>query len=289
MKEKERKYEDIDPAIRNLGDPSAVNLHHDHLFEENTEQEREKRRGELKKEQEKNEKEGKKERSPRKKKIFTVLMTIIIIVGISGSAYTAYRHFKNQPEQTDIPGLDIRNKHLYTYKGFEFRQNKDGTWSTEVYNPVTETLFAISLHYGPKDIYDIPIDHSVRDWLTYAINFESENSEKDAVGATFIMFEPDAEGGFHAVAYHELARNLERGLRLSPHPAVTEETNVTFGNMTLPVKSCDTTDEPIIILLQKEPAKVEYNGKNCIIVQGLEEELVKAENRLLYQFYSVME
>jgi len=289
MEEKERKYEDIDPAIRNLGEPSTVNLHHDHLFEENTELEREKRRIEFKKEEDRKEKEGKKERSPGRKKIFTVIMTILIIIGISASAYTAYKYFKNQPEKVDIPGLQMTNRHLYTYNGFEFRQNKDGTWETQVYNPVTETLFIVSLHYGPKDIYDLPIDHSARDWLTYALNFDSEKAGKDAVGAAFIVFDPDAEGGYHAIAYHELARNLERGLRLSPHPALTEETNVTIGNETIPVKSCGTTDEPMIVLVNKDPARIEYNGKNCIFVQGLNENLVKAENRLLYQFYSVME
>ncbi|MBW2987267.1 hypothetical protein KY336_01835 [Candidatus Woesearchaeota archaeon] len=281
----ERKIQDIDPAIKTLGRPSAVNLQHDHLFEENTEEERAKRSEELKKEEEKE----KKPFSPRKKKILVVIVIIVFLIAIAGSAYLTYNYIKNRPEKVDIPGLEMTNKHLYTYKGFEFRQNKDTTWSTQIFNPVTQTLFYVSLHYGPKDLYDIPIDHSVRDWLTYAIEFTSENADNETVGATFITFEPDVQSGFHAIAYHELAKNLEEGLMLSPHPAVIKETNTTIGNKTIPVKTCDSTDEPVILMLNNEPTKVSYNGKNCILVQGTEENIVKAANRLLYQFYSVME
>jgi len=277
--------DDMDPAIRSLGRPDVVNLQHDHLFEENTEQEKAKRREELKKEEEKE----KKPLSPRTKKILSIIMIIVFLMGIAGSSYLTYNYLKSRPEKIDIPDLEITNKFLYTYKGFEFRQNKDTTWSTQIFNPITQTLFIVSLHYGPKDIYNVPIDHSVRDWLTYAIDFTSENADNESVGATFITFEPDVQSGFHAIAYHELSKNLKEGLMLSPHPAVTEEVNQTIGNKTIPVKKCDTTDEPIILLLHKGPTTISYNGKNCIIVQGLEENIVKAANRLLYQFYSVME
>jgi hypothetical protein len=280
-----QKPDDIDPVIKTLGRPSVVNLQHDHLFEENTEEERAKRSKEMKEEEEKE----KKPFSPRKKKILTIIVVLVLLVAIAGSAYLTYNYIKNRPEKLDIPGLEITNKNMYTYKGFEFRRNKDTTWSTQIFNPITQTLFVVSLHYGPKDLYDIPIDHSVRDWLTYAIDFTSEKADNESVGATFITFEPDVQSGFHAIAYHELAKNLDEGLMLRPHPALTEETNQTIGNKTIPMKSCDSTDEPVILLLHKEPTKVSYNGKNCILIQGLEQNIVKAANRLLFQFYSVME
>ncbi|MCK4670316.1 MAG: hypothetical protein KAT43_03855 [Nanoarchaeota archaeon] len=225
--------------------------------------------------------ETKKEEPVRNKKGRMIFFAIVLIVIFLAS----YFYFAGNWGTETSEHVEKINKYMYMYDDFEFRQNKDSTWSTEVYNPVLKTIYLVSLHYGPKDLEDIPVTGNVRAWLPYTGNFSGQTNK--TVGAAFVLFDPDVNGSIHALAYNELMRNIKRGLQLDSHPALTH--NVSENKHGIPVKSCSGTIEPVIWLKHEDPVGISYDGGNCIIVQGTDENIVRAENKLLWLFYSVME
>ncbi|MBW3010876.1 hypothetical protein KY326_01515 [Candidatus Woesearchaeota archaeon] len=225
-------------------------------------------------------KETEKKEAPRMKKKLVLFAIVLIVIFIA-----SYFYFSGVWKDDSGPYHEV-NKFIYYYDDFEFRQNADSTWSTEVYNPFAQTIYLVSLHYGPRDLEEIPVyGKDVREWLTYTTYFKGKDNE--TVGAGYVLFDPDVNGSIHALAYNELMRNMKRGLQLDAHPALTH--NVSENKLGIPVKNCSETEEPIIWLRHQEPAMIEYVDDHCIIVQGTDADLVKTANKLLWLFYSVME
>ena len=55
-----------------------------------------------------------------------------------------------------------------------------------------------------------------------------------------------------------------------------------------PIKNCDNTDVPVILVKQDPVAFVEQRG-NCLIVQGNDFELVKAADKLLLYLFGIVD
>lgn len=221
--------------------------------------------------------------------------TVLFILGLIILAIIAYglyvSFFESIPEYEGTASVDFVSNTQLRYNGFLFQENRDGTWSTEVYNPFRQVEYGLGLRYNPIEVEDIPFEVNYVSWLEYAGNFEyvsSDNtttSPQTSQGATFILFDPDKSDTQEALAYLELENNLAEAFLIQPFAALTHSI---ADEREFAIKSCQDTAEPIIYLRQDPVASVYQDGEHCLVIQGSGEDLVRGANKLLYHFYGIM-
>ena len=86
------------------------------------------------------------------------------------------------------------------------------------------------------------------------------------------------------LAFLEIGLNLANALNVEPRVACTK--NHTDCQEVLKL-NCTDSKEPMIQLSSKENTLISLNN-NCIYVQGKKEELLKASDRLLFQWFGIM-
>ena len=273
------KVEEQDPVLKDIMDREKKE--EEHLELQKLNEQRKKAMGIDSDDNEKN-KDNKDDKNKSKK--FTAKHMFIFLI-IAVLAASVYFYFDNIKEETFVTAtgatVEKVNNNYYIYNSFEFYQGEDGTWGTELLNPETNTVFVVALHNDPLSVEDVEVSGEVRAWLNDAIQYKTNDSD---LGATYILFDPDVNSSQQALAYGELQRNLDRGLRITPYAAVTKDFEENeFG---LPIKTCPSK-EPTIYLKYNSPTYVFRQG-NCLIVQGMEEEMVRAQNRMLYLLYGIM-
>jgi len=160
----------------------------------------------------------------------------------------------------------------YLYNGFSFVK-ADGLWWTEI--QTNSRFLKIPLHFGPKEVEDI----SIQGQLAYEFN-KGKN--------VYIAIDPKVQNKFYALANSEISFNVAKGINRIPIGACTEE-SLDCVNRTI-VNCENTTGLPVIELeLSDEPAKITQQG-TCIKIsgQGTDYDIVKAADRLLYDWYQVI-
>jgi hypothetical protein len=170
-----------------------------------------------------------------------------------------------------VGNLLPKNYQGYEYNGFSFIKGKD-MWFTQIQPPGENKLYTIEVRYGPKDLEEIPIIGNPELFLT--------------INKTYITFDPgDKNLKYIGLAIGDIDLNLIKVFGIEPvaactknHPACSET----------PIKNCDNTKSPVILVQQDPVAFVEQKG-NCLIVQGDNFELVKAADKLLLYLYGIMD
>ena len=158
----------------------------------------------------------------------------------------------------------------YVYNGYSFVY-ADGLWWTEMNK--FGTLLKIPLHFGPKELEDIP----VRGKLDPAFNDGLE---------IYLAIDPEVRDKYYSLALSELSFNVVKGLDRKPVGSCTTE-DWACENRT--IISCESSQgKPVIELALANESSIDITG-TCIKVSGQEYGIVKAANRLLYQWYGVME
>jgi len=207
---------------------------------------------------------------------------LFIVLGIIGifvlliAGFNAYNYFTtaavvsvDELHQDNLAG-DLDEDEGYTYNGYSFVK-ADGLWWTEMNK--FGTLLKIPLHFGPKELEDIPI--------TGTLNPTFNEGDK-----VYIAIDPDVQNKYYTLAISELSFNTVKGMDRLPIGSCTKE-NWACDNRT--IISCDNTQgKPVIELVIENETKVELQG-TCIKVSGREYGIVKAVDRILYQWYGVME
>ena len=90
---------------------------------------------------------------------------------------------------------------------------------------------------------------------------------------------------YYTLALSELSFNIVKGLNRSISGTCTKENNI-CDNRT--IVSCNNSQGlPVIELALANETGIELLG-NCLKISGQEYDLVKAVDRLLYQWYGVM-
>lgn len=209
------------------------------------------------------------------KKIYIFIALIIGVFLISIGSFSIYGYITSG-KVLDIDNLhkeniegNLDNKEGYLYNGFSFIK-ADGLWWTEIKRH--DTLVKIPLHFGPKDVEKIPIFGELTD------GFEQ--------GDVYVAIDPDVQDKFYTLSLTELSFNIAKGINRQPVAACTKNTTDCFDR---PIRSCNDSKGDSVIEIKVDPeAKIEFNG-NCIKVQGQEYELTKAVNRLLYNWYGIMQ
>lgn len=210
-------------------------------------------------------------------KKFIYLVAAIIIIFIALLSYGTIKDYFSPPTGA-ITINDLFLKNLqgelppdqgYMYNGFSFVLF-DGIWYSEI--QYENKNFQIPLHYGPKELENIPIKGKL-----------NQNFDQDEVYLTFNPLESD---DYEGVALMELAQNIAMIIHREPLAAC--DRNETQGCKNRPIITCEDKDKAVIYFLHEPGPEIELNG-NCLILKGQEDDLVKAANRILYQWYGVME
>lgn len=168
----------------------------------------------------------------------------------------------------------------YVYNGYSFIYY-DGLWYTQILNQVTDELYDIPLHFGPRNLTDIIITGDLDPYFNMLVS----NNISNYSAQTYLTFDPyDEQMGYVALATGELTQNLARTFGIAFIPACTQEG---VGCENVPIISCNSTEQPIIYMKSGQPTVV-YTNNNCITIQGDGIELVRATDRFVLKLYNVM-
>ncbi len=236
---------------------------------------------ELDKEQEKEqenkeEQELEKEHSPKKeekrvlknKTVFLVIAAIILFFVI----FFAVRHFM-QPDDYNPFELPEGEEEL-SYNGFRFVKI-EGLWYTQWQRE--ENLYTIPLRFNPVDAEKVPTEGT--------LDVELFNKMQDI----YITFDLSEEEGKNftmlALASTELSQNLVKAIQRNPIAACTN--NESDACRERPIIDCNTEGVPVILIREQSPTKVILDG-GCMTLQGEGMDLLRAVDKVLYQWYGII-
>ena len=206
-------------------------------------------------------------------------ITVIVILGIFALTFGGFNLYNGMTSAAvvDIDGLhqenldgDLNEEEGYIYNGFSFVL-VDGLWWTEI--AIGDTLTKIPLHFGPKDLEDIQINGEL-------------SSQFNKGEIVYVAIDPSVVGGHYVVAMRELSSNVGQGIKRDTQGACTQES---LGCEDRKILSCENTEGlPVIELVNTEDSSIELEG-TCIKVNGQEYGIIKSVDRLLLQWYGVMD
>ena len=223
------------------------------------------------------------------KALFAFLIFLIIFsLGIyyfisSNSQSTGYGVLDNNINDINDPLLKLIDNTNYNYNNFDFHLNEENLWETKILNPLTKKEMIIKLNNGPAGLTKISRSQNLNKFILYMEEFRRVDSNIN--GAVYISYPPDANGTM-GVAFLEVYNNLNDGMSISAFPAFSN--NNSNNKEFRIIEACSDLEEPVIFLRYKSPTQIMYKEPNCIIVQGEDKELWKAENLLLYIFYGII-
>ncbi len=204
---------------------------------------------------EKNEKtDAAKEKTSTWVLVWSIAIIAIIILGIFSVKY--FVKYKERRE-------------TYTYNGFEFTKLA-GLWYTQVQLRESQ-IYTVPLHYSPRDLENVSVRGILNDSFYY--------------GQVYITFDPDEKDFAHVqLAAGELSLNLVQAIGIVPLPACTKRLSPDCDNRS--IVTCDS-GQSVIYLKQSDRASVTLNGR-CVTVEGRGWDIVRATDRLILQWYRIM-
>ena len=210
----------------------------------------------------------------------SIVITIIVILGIFGLLIGGFNFYNgitsaavidvDQLHQDNLNG-NLDEEEGYMYDGYSFVK-ADGLWWTEM-NKFGTTL-KVPLHFAPKEVEEI--------------NIEGEFDPSFNVGEeVYIAIDPKVVNKYYTLSVSELSFNVVKGMDRIPVGSCTEAGN---GCLDRDLISCENNPDnrPVVELALAEEPSIIVEG-TCIKVSGWEYDLVKAVDRLLYQWYGIME
>lgn len=191
-----------------------------------------------------------------------LLITVFVVIGIFAAIFL-FSYYLRVHDKPAAP--ETRD-----YNNFEFTK-EIGLWKTEW--QLGSTVFVLRMHHGPWDLENVTVVGKLDD------RFQDNR--------IFITFDPLGEDlSYIAISAGELGLNLYKAIQKYPVAACTA--NETDACMDRPIKTCDNTNASVIYLKSDPEEKIIMRG-NCVIIQGQGMEIVRATERVLYQWYQIME
>ncbi|HLD72472.1 MAG TPA: hypothetical protein VJA23_02720 [Candidatus Nanoarchaeia archaeon] len=211
----------------------------------------------------------------------TILFTILILVGVFGLFLGGFKLYSNQLttaavvdvdqlHQDNLAG-DLNEEEGYIYNDYSFVK-VDGLWWTEMNK--FGTLLKIPLHFGPKEVESIQFEGNL-------------NPEFNLGDSVYIAIDPKVINKYYTLAISELSFNVVKGMDRAPIGSCTEEG---YGCDNRTLISCENNPQnlPVIELAIANETTVKGAG-TCLKISGDGYDLVKAVDRVLYQWYGIME
>ena len=157
------------------------------------------------------------------------------------------------------------------YNYFTFKKI-GGLWQTEL--ELDNQLYEAVFRFNPKQVETVPVSGQ----------FTGFNATP-----VYITFDPNTKKeqfSYLALATSEITLNLIRALNQTVEAACTKnETDVCIER---PIVTCDDTEKSVIYLKAEGDAGIQLNN-HCVTLTGENFELLRSSDRLLYQWYHIME
>ena len=199
-------------------------------------------------------------------KVFLVVACVLIAAAILGMVLLSSESENSEPAEK------FDESERVVFNGFEF-QNLSGIWRTAWVR--SGQPYNIDFRYHPRQVMDVPIEGSIDG------RFQSKK--------TYVTFDPPPErsenNSYLVVASFELSQKLLGVFDRNLSAACT--VNETEGCASLPIVTCDSTDEAVVYLKVDDESKVVQDG-NCVTVQGSGKDLVRAADRALYEWLRII-
>lgn len=190
--------------------------------------------------------------------IIIVLMIFVIAIGLM--IYIKYPKYKT-----------------YEYNGFKFTKAGD-MWYTEVQKQGTNQVYRLELRYDPENLWDVPVNDNPKEFLNTLKTYN--------LTATYITFDTTAQNmSYVALTAADISTNLAKVLGITSIAACTR--NETAACSSRPIITCADQSSMVIYIKESNQSRITYND-NCLIVEGKEEGLIKAENKLLLMWYNII-
>jgi hypothetical protein len=208
----------------------------------------------------------------------TVLVMLAILLGLFALTFGGYTFYQGMTSAAVVSVDELHQKNLdhklnteegYIYNGFSFVK-VDGLWWTELNK--FGTRLKIPLHFGPRELENVTISGTLN---------SSFNDPEDV----FVAIDPLVRDKYYTLAVSELSFNMVKGMDRAPIGSCTRNES---GCDNRTIISCDNAKgRAVIELALGEKSKVELKD-TCIKVSGNQFDLVRAVDRILYQWYGIM-
>jgi len=207
-------------------------------------------------------KKTKKKKELTKSDWLIIVIPVIIILVIIGGVLGIKFFYKPQPKIQTIE-----------FNGFTF-VNDSNIWKTQI--QMQNKIYNLMFKYNPYDVEDIKINYHFN-WFTKL------TAERRYM---YITFDPEDDNlGYIALAATDLTRALTRVYGITPVATCTK--NITDGCSNVPIKTCKTTSMPVIYLDDNPVQNITY-AANCLTIQGENDDLLKAVQRVLFDWYKII-
>ncbi len=201
--------------------------------------------------------------------ILAAVFALLLLLVISGD--------KTKRELTvdELHELNLKGKldpsQGYLYNGYSFVKFAE-IWHSQVQKG--NVIYSVTFNNDPKSVADVPLEGSL-------------SSRFDPGSRIYITFDTDLVSPKHVtVANAGISLTLAKGFQYQLTATCTNnESRLCQKNG---VVTCDDKDKAVIYFKESEDTKVVLSD-NCITVQGLGEEIVRAKDRLLLSWYGVIQ
>jgi hypothetical protein len=213
----------------------------------------------------------------KKKDSKTLLIMIAALLGFFLIIILILVFSRSEPRVLTIDELheanlagELKPEEGYVYNGYSF-VNLGGVWYSRVQKG--NTMYDITFNNGPKDVEDIPVEGAL-------------STAFDKGGDVFITFDPSARSTkYITVANAGLSMALAKGFHYNLTATCTDpERSICKRNGAV---TCADPDKAVIYFKEAAETKILLEG-NCVTVQGVGPEIVRAKDRLLMRWYGMM-
>jgi hypothetical protein len=204
---------------------------------------------------------------------FIIILLFAVIFGL---------RYLNQEQPKTIDELHelnlkgkLKDEQGYLYKDVYSFVKFDDLWYMQLMSPGGSRLYNIQFRYGPREVEDIKIGGT--------LDTELLNNAKDY----YATFNPTGNDFSHvAVAVADFNQHMTNIFFKTPIAACDK--NETSACKDRPIITCENTDKVVLYIKEANNTLVYYDD-NCIVVEGSGFELVRGVDRILYDFYDIME
>ncbi len=179
-------------------------------------------------------------------------------------------------------GLFIFNKihpkaETETSNGFVFVKS-GAFWQTEIKNPYINQVYQLEFRYSPSQVKNVSVNGDPNKFFTL-LNLNN-------LTGAYLTFDPNENLTFMTLAAADIARSLNtlHGIRL----VAACTSNVTACS-DRPIVTCQNQEgHAMVIYLKTDPVTKVTMEKNCLTIQGQGSDFIRAYNKLLFLWYSVL-
>jgi hypothetical protein len=200
--------------------------------------------------------------SKRDDKTVYIIVASIIVIIILFFAISYYYNTHRTPKDDAAKRVSYNNFDFYYYDRF---------WNFEWQRG--QTVYDAALRYNPYEAETVPV------YVKRPFNNFSTQT-------VYLTFDPLGNNTpYMALGVGELGLSMKKVFGFTPEAACTQ--NKTESCETRPIINCSNTNQSVILMQEVNDTMVLVDD-NCLIIQGSQMEMLRAIDRILYEWYGII-